>query len=109
VGHLIAAERTVDGRNDLRSRIAGSERAEQPIRPGVYRHFKGQLYEVLGTAPLVDTESYFVVYRPLYGDRALVLRLQSEFAGTVNRDGHEEPRFQFVEPASGQTLVSSGD
>ena len=69
------------------------------LRPGVYRHFKGKNYEVLGVAPLVDSADVYVVYRPLYGDRALVLRRYDEFAGTVFRDGREQPRFQFVPPS----------
>ena len=35
------------------------------LRSGVYRHFKGNLYEVLGVAQHSETQEYLVVYRPL--------------------------------------------
>jgi hypothetical protein len=66
------------------------------IRAGIYRHFKGERYEVLGVAPIVDTSGLYVVYRPLYGNRDWVLRPYAEFVGTVVRDGCEQPRFKFI-------------
>jgi hypothetical protein len=38
------------------------------VLPGVYRHYKGQRYEVLGVARHSETEEEFVVYRALYGE-----------------------------------------
>ena len=38
------------------------------IRPGRYRHFKGNEYQVLGMARHSETEEEMVVYRPLYGE-----------------------------------------
>jgi hypothetical protein len=67
------------------------------IESGIYRHFKGNLYEVIGVAPLVDSPDCFVVYRPLYGDQGLVLREYSEFTGTVLHEGREQPRFQKIQ------------
>jgi hypothetical protein len=67
------------------------------IEAGVYRHFKGNYYEVIDVAPLVDSSDFFVVYRPLYGDQSLVLRLYTDFSSTVIHNGREEPRFQKVE------------
>jgi hypothetical protein len=64
----------------------------------VYRHFKGKKYEVIGVAPLVDSDELFVVYRPLYGDQKLVLRAFAEFTDMVTRDGRTQPRFVLVEP-----------
>ncbi|EXJ09210.1 hypothetical protein D791_03856 [Nitrincola nitratireducens] len=37
--------------------------------PGRYRHFKGAEYEVIECARHSETEEWYVVYRPLYGDR----------------------------------------
>lgn len=42
--------------------------------PGLYRHFKGNLYEVLGVAHHSETEELMVLYRPCYGERALWVR-----------------------------------
>ena len=41
------------------------------IKIGLYRHFKGNLYEVLGTATHSETREPMVVYRALYGEYGL--------------------------------------
>lgn len=38
------------------------------IRPGRYRHYKGNEYTVIGTARHSETLEEFVVYRQEYGD-----------------------------------------
>lgn len=68
------------------------------IEPGVYRHFKGNYYEVIGTASLVDTETVLVIYRPLYGAGDLVAREFKEFTGRLVRDGVDHKRFTFIGP-----------
>ena len=37
------------------------------MKPGRYRHYKGNDYEVLGVARHSETEEEYVVYRQLYG------------------------------------------
>jgi hypothetical protein len=74
------------------------------LQPGVYQHFKGGLYQVLGVARLVDSSDWFVVYRPLSGEQELVMRPFAEFAGSVTRDGREQARFQFVRAYSPDLL-----
>ncbi len=69
------------------------------IAPGVYRHFKGNDYEVLGVARSSETQEPFVVYRALYGDGGLWIRPLAMFAETVECDGRTVPRFERVEPA----------
>jgi hypothetical protein len=66
------------------------------IRPGRYRHYKGQDYEVLGTAKHSETQEEFVVYRALYGERGLWIRPATMFQETVIVDGRRCPRFQLV-------------
>lgn len=70
------------------------------LKAGLYRHFKGGEYAVYGLATHSETEEAMVVYRPLYGDRALWVRPLSMFTETVERDGEVLPRFQFVDEMS---------
>jgi hypothetical protein len=66
------------------------------IPPGLYRHFKGQVYTVLGVARHSETQEELVVYRQEYGDRNLWVRPMQMFLETVEIDGQAVPRFQFV-------------
>jgi hypothetical protein len=66
------------------------------IRPGRYRHYKGQEYTVLGVARHSETEEELVVYRQEYGDHSLWVRPLGMFLETVEVDGEERPRFRFI-------------
>ncbi|MGN1081170.1 MAG: DUF1653 domain-containing protein [Acutalibacteraceae bacterium] len=64
---------------------------------GVYRHFKGNMYEVIGTAKDSETLEPMIVYRALYGEKELWVRPKKMFFETVTRDGKTFPRFEKVE------------
>ncbi len=66
------------------------------IRLGRYRHFKGGEYEVLGVARHSETGEDMVVYRPLYGERALWVRPAAMWEETVEREGKTFVRFTYV-------------
>ena len=66
------------------------------IKPGKYRHFKGNLYQVEDVAQHSETLEYFVVYRALYGEGGLWIRPLKMFTEMVERDGKSFPRFEFV-------------
>lgn len=66
------------------------------IKPGIYRHFKGNFYEVIGTATHSETGEEMVVYRALYGEHGLWVRPAAMWAETVNRDSYCGPRFSYV-------------
>lgn len=67
------------------------------VDPGTYRHFKGNLYEVVGTARHSETEAEHVIYRPLNGDGALWIRPIDMWSELVDRDGYRGPRFTRVD------------
>lgn len=69
------------------------ERGESVVRPGRYRHYKGNYYEVVGVARHSETEEEYVVYRCLYGDYSLWVRPVAMFLENVTVDGRELPRF----------------
>ena len=66
------------------------------LKPGRYRHFKGNEYQVIGLATHSETEETVVVYRPLYGDGALWVRPLAMFTETGERDGQVQPRFAWI-------------
>ena len=64
---------------------------------GIYRHFKGKYYEVLGVATHSETLEPMVVYRQLYGQGGLWVRPAGMWNEIVDKDGYHGPRFRFVE------------
>lgn len=63
------------------------------IKPGIYRHFKGKRYEVIGVAHHSETMEDYVVYRALYGEGEMWIRPASMWFETVERDGVTYQRF----------------
>ena len=68
----------------------------EEIKKGRYRHFKGNEYEVIGTAKHSETLEEYVVYKALYGDGGLWVRPASMWNETVERDGETFRRFEFI-------------
>ena len=66
------------------------------IRPGRYRHFKGNEYEVIGTAHHSETLEEMVVYRALYGEFGLWVRPAAMWNEIVERDGKTFHRFTYI-------------
>lgn len=66
------------------------------IRPGRYRHYKGNEYEVIDIARHSESEEEMVVYRKLYGDHSLWVRPLGMFAENVIVDGRLLPRFEWI-------------
>lgn len=63
------------------------------VRPGFYRHYKGNRYEVIGVARHSETLAPMVVYRALYGEHGLWVRPAAMFTENVIVDGRPTPRF----------------
>jgi hypothetical protein len=66
------------------------------LKKGKYRHYKGNLYEVVDVAWHSETLEYVVIYRALYGDFGLWVRPLAMFVEDVVIQGMAEPRFARV-------------
>ncbi len=66
------------------------------IKVGKYRHFKGGEYELLYIAKDSETLEDLVVYRALYGEKAVWVRPLKMWTETVERDGKKQPRFTYI-------------
>ena len=67
------------------------------IKPGIYQHFKGSRYEVIGLANHSETMEPMVVYRALYGEHGLWVRPAAMWNEIVERPNYQGPRFYLVE------------
>ena len=61
--------------------------------PGLYRHYKGNLYEVIDTVRHSETLEPMTLYRALYGERGLWVRPAVMFLESVEVAGVTTPRF----------------
>lgn len=65
-------------------------------KPGIYRHFKGDEYQLVKVARHSETGEELVVYESLkYPDRIWVRPLKM-FVEDVRRDLYEGPRFSWL-------------
>ena len=69
----------------------------QKIQPGLWKHFKGNLYRVMYVALHSETGEEMVVYQALYGQRGMWVRPASMWLEHVERDGYSGPRFVRLE------------
>jgi len=70
------------------------------VQPGLYRHYKGAEYRVLGVVRHSETEEELVLYQALYGDFGLWVRPLAMFADNVEVDGRQMPRFALTRAES---------
>ena len=65
---------------------------EFDIKPGRYRHFKGNEYRVLYLARHSETLEPMVVYQALYGERGVWVRPMEMFFSEVDHDKYPDCR-----------------
>ncbi len=86
-----------------------SEKAAEPTEsplPGIYRHYKGSLYQVMGMARHSETEEWLVVYQALYAERGFWLRPLSLWLEPVS-GGHADNPAQDSPPVERFTLIET--
>ncbi len=64
--------------------------------PGLYRHYKGNLYQVIDTVRHSETLEPMTLYRALYGAQGLWVRPAAMFGETVDVGGVQTLRFQRI-------------
>ena len=69
---------------------------EKHIKRGIYRHYKGNLYQVLSTGRHSETEEWMVIYKTLYSDASIWVRPFDNFTGMVEVNGKMEKRFAYM-------------
>lgn len=81
--------------------------SEDELPPGLYRHYKGGEYEVVGIARHSESEEKLVVYRCLYDNNSLWVRPLTMFCEKVFSEGRWVPRFWRVddEPSAEQVAA----
>ena len=79
------------------STLGGMSDALPPLpsrpTPGLYRHYKGNEYRVIGLARHSETLEPLALYQALYGGQGLWVRPAGMFAEEVTIDGKVQPRF----------------
>nr|WP_315238203.1 DUF1653 domain-containing protein [uncultured Albidiferax sp.] len=68
--------------------------------PGRYRHYKGMLYDVVGTVRHSETLEPMTLYRALYGEHGLWVRPAAMFEEEVVIAGVRQPRFTRIEASA---------
>ncbi len=68
--------------------------ATQELRSGVYEHYKGNQYRVVGICRHSETLEELVMYQAMYGDHTWWVRPVTMFFEDVEVSGKRQPRFR---------------
>ena len=89
---------------------------ERPVKPSpqeLYRHFKGNLYQIVTVATHSETREEMVVYQALYGDYKVYVRPLDMFMSKVDRvkypNAVQEYRFEKVSPSKEVSVKELND
>ena len=69
-----------------------------PVKGEIYKHYKGDSYQVVGLAIHSNDDIWMVVYKPLYecADAELFVRPLSEWRNKITWEGKEVERFTLI-------------
>ena len=68
----------------------------EDIKLGIYKHYKGNEYRVLGIATHSETLEKMVVYQALYGTYGIWVRPINMWNEVVEVNGQQVKRFEFI-------------
>lgn len=68
----------------------------EDIKLGIYKHYKGNEYRVLGIATHSETLEKMVVYQALYGTYGIWVRPINMWNEIVEVNGQQVKRFEFI-------------
>lgn len=66
------------------------------MKAGIYRHFKGKLYQLIDVAKHSETDEDYVVYRALYAEQGAWIRPYAKFNETLEKNGKIIRRFEWI-------------
>ncbi len=66
------------------------------IKKGTYKHYKGNMYEVLHIANHSETLEKMVVYKALYGEGEIWVRPASMWEEEIEINGKTVKRFELI-------------
>ncbi|MDP2176598.1 MAG: DUF1653 domain-containing protein [Bacteroidota bacterium] len=66
------------------------------LQSGIYKHYKGNFYQVLDIVTHSETMEVLVLYKQLYDKELLWVRPLSMFLEKIEIDGEFIERFEFI-------------
>jgi len=79
---------------------------EKQIPLGIYRHYKGNEYEVIGFSKHSESLEDMVIYKALYGDGGIWVRPLSMWENPIEIDGDTVKRFEYVGSSNSNTELA---
>ncbi len=83
-----------------------SNKQQPQLAAGIYRHYKGNDYQVLGLVRHSETEEWLVLYKTLYGDFSSWVRPLAMFTENVTTADGETPRFRLIQPLDASEQIA---
>lgn len=75
------------------------------LEPGIYKHFKGNLYQVIDIAKSSEDKTSFVIYQALYADCETWARPLEMWNETVEAAGKNVKRFELFDISESEKVI----